>query len=315
MIELGKRSHQRKAALTKIKGTLWLKWLAAFCVLDSVGAGQTAAQRDAAVRGELARLERRGWVTRLQITQAQLECAASQVQSQNLEDLRILEMLLLAARHQGNRTYVELGAYDGKKFSNTWVLERCFGWHGLLIEGSPENFLKLRDNRHHNNVLRHLAVCSAGGEGYVNFSSHGSAVSGDDAAMSSSFKRKWGRHQGTNRVRVPCQPLSQIMLEAGMPTAAFLSLDVEGAEHKVITTVEPKAFRAILVEMDGHDPRKDYEVHRTIIQAGLLPPFRSLCREAHCGGKPVRMEVASNEIYLSPGVMSEHTLAGHEHTA
>jgi len=152
MIEHGKRSHQRKAALTKIKGTLWLKWLAAFCVLDSVGARQTAAQRDAAVRGELARLERRGWVTRLQITQAQLECAASQVQSQNLEDLRILEMLLLAARHQGNRTYVELGAYDGKKFSNTWVLERCFGWHGLLIEGSPENFLKLRDNRHHNNV-------------------------------------------------------------------------------------------------------------------------------------------------------------------
>jgi len=147
MTEHGKRSHKTKAALTKFKGTLWLKWLAALCVLDSVGARQTAAQRVAAVRGELARLERRGWVTRLQITQAQLECAASQVQSQNLEDLRILEMLLLAARHEGNRTYVELGAYDGKKFSNTWVLERCFGWHGLLIEGSPENFLKLRNNR------------------------------------------------------------------------------------------------------------------------------------------------------------------------
>ena len=57
------------------------------------------------------------------------------------------------------------------------------------------------------------------------------------------------------------------------------------------------------------------EIGHALIQAGLLPPFRSLCREAHCGGKPVRMEVASNEIYLSPGVMSEHTLAGHEHTA
>ena len=116
MIEHGKRSHKTKAALTKFKGTLLLKWLAAFCVLNSVGARQTAAQRDAAVRGELARLERRGWVTRLQITQSQLECAASQVQSQNLEDLRILEMLLLAARHEGNRTYGRCAASSNQIF-------------------------------------------------------------------------------------------------------------------------------------------------------------------------------------------------------
>ena len=102
-----------------------------------------------------------------------------------------------------------------------------------------------------------------------------------------------------------------------MPTAAFLSLDVEGAEHKVISTVDPTAFRAILVEMDGHDPPKDFRVHKAIVQAGLLPPFRSLCRE-RCGGRPVRMEVGGNEIYLAPAVMAEHTLAAHgantEHT-
>eukprot|EP00964_Phaeocystis_antarctica_P066223 scaffold39999_cov63-Phaeocystis_antarctica.AAC.2 len=33
-----KRSHQKKAALTKVKGTLLLKWLAAFCMLECVGA-------------------------------------------------------------------------------------------------------------------------------------------------------------------------------------------------------------------------------------------------------------------------------------
>jgi len=276
-----------------------------------------AARRQAAVRRELGRLWDRGWIQKLWISNDELACVARETQSQHLEDLRILEMLLLAARHEGNRTYVEIGAFDGKTYSNTWMLERCFGWRGLLIEGSPENFLKLKANRPRNNVLRQLAVCPAGGDGYVNFSSRGSAVSGDAAVMSGSFKRKWAHAQGASYVRVPCQPLSQIMREAGMPTAAFLSLDVEGAEHKVVSTVDPAAFRAILVEMDGHDPPKDFRVHKAIVQAGLLPPFRSLCRE-RCGGKPVRMEVGGNEVYLAPSLMAEHTLAAHgaktEHT-
>ena len=78
---------------------------------------------------------------------AELECCASEVQSQDLEDMHILEILLLAAKHEGQKTFVELGALDGKTLSNTYMLERCFGWHGLLIEGSPQNFEKLKQNR------------------------------------------------------------------------------------------------------------------------------------------------------------------------
>ena len=41
--EPGKRSHQKQAALTKLKGvSLLLKYLAAFCVLDNVGATSVA---------------------------------------------------------------------------------------------------------------------------------------------------------------------------------------------------------------------------------------------------------------------------------
>ena len=84
----------------------------------------------------------------MHVTDQQLECCASEVQSQDLEDLHILEILLLAAKHEGQKTFVELGALvDGKTFSNTYMLERCFGWHGLLIEGSPQNFEKLKRNR------------------------------------------------------------------------------------------------------------------------------------------------------------------------
>ena len=37
-LEADTRSHQKKATLTKMKGTLLLKWLTALCVLECVGA-------------------------------------------------------------------------------------------------------------------------------------------------------------------------------------------------------------------------------------------------------------------------------------
>jgi len=148
------------------------------------------------IRSEIKRLKVQRWTKHLHITDQQLECCASEVQSQDLEDMHILEILLLAAKHEGQKTFVELGALDGKTFSNTYMLERCFGWHGLLIEGSPQNFEKLKHNRPSpKNVLKNLAICPPGGAGYVNFSSTGSAVSGDASAMSDSFKAKWKTQQ------------------------------------------------------------------------------------------------------------------------
>ena len=262
------------------------------------------ASRRWEVRTEINRLKVERWAKHLHITDQQLECCFSEVQSQDLEDLHLLEILLLAAKHEGQKTFVELGALDGKTFSNTLVLERCFGWHGLLIEGSPQNFEKLKRNRPSpTNVLRNLAICPWGGEPYVNFSSIGSAVSGDDSAMSDSFRAKWQAHQGNRFVRVPCQPLEQVLREAGMPSVAFLSLDVEGAEYKVISTVNPAAFQVILVELDGHDMKKDHEVHRAITRAGLMQPFKSMGKGRN---QPPALTVARSGVYMKEKLMAEY---------
>ena len=42
-----------------------------------------------------------------------------------------------------NGTFVEIGGNDGLSTTNTYHLERCLGWQGLLIEGHPENFNKM----------------------------------------------------------------------------------------------------------------------------------------------------------------------------
>lgn len=269
--------------------------------------------RQMAIRREVNRFRAAGWAERLGIDDAQLNCLASRSEAQDLEDVVLLPLLINAAMHHGATTFVELGAFDGKTFSNSYMLEACFGWHGLLIEGNPANFARTKANRPspHNRVIN-MAVCNQAGPGYVNFSAAASAMSGDESAMSESFKRQHHREKRVReQVRVPCSPLSAMMADAGLRTgAAFLSLDVEGAEAKVLETVDPSVFEVVLVELDGHDTAKDLVVHQRLIGAGLLPPFASMGR-APGDGAPTKFAVPRSGVYVNArnGFLAEYVRA------
>ena len=61
----------------------------------------------------------------------------------NKLDLRLIEAI---APNPGGY-FVELGANDGVRQSNTYKLQRHFGWTGLLIEPSPRRFVECVANR------------------------------------------------------------------------------------------------------------------------------------------------------------------------
>merc|ERR1712037_197760 len=76
----------------------------------------------------------------------------------------------------------------------------------------------------------------------------------------------------SNIEHVPCRSLESILHlspQSLRPSFDLLSLDVEGAEAKVISTVDPAAFSVIIVEMDGSNHSKDRWVEKKILQAGL----------------------------------------------
>ena len=165
-------------------------------------------------------------------------------------------------------TFVELGAFDGIKLSNTLVLERCFNWTGLLIEAVPENFRKLRESGR-SAAMRHSAVCKEGGS--VMISSEGEPTASNTDVCKETFWRHCVSNESTRAVRVPCTPLNRMMSEHGLGRGAtFLSLDVEGSEALVLETVDPSAFRVVLVEFDGSNPEKEDRVHELLSAGGLI---------------------------------------------
>lgn len=194
------------------------------------------------------------------------DCPTLESHSQHGADFMLLPILQLATAHKPG-TFVELGALNGVRFSNTLMLERCFGWGGLLIEASRMNFhnLKtkaggvLRDKKRTDRV--HSAVCEPAGTLQMR------RCRGEVCQQAEGNQTALSGYQA-----VPCAPLREIMASAPRPLehATFLSLDVEGAEEQVIRTVRPRAFEVIFVEMDGKDAAKDQRVHDYILDDGMV---------------------------------------------
>src|SRR5262249_35133335 len=64
--------------------------------------------------------------------------------SQCGQDRFLLENFFKGKR---NGVFVDVGAYDGERFSNTLFFEKTMGWRGLCIEPLPSAFAKLTASR------------------------------------------------------------------------------------------------------------------------------------------------------------------------
>ena len=197
----------------------------------------------------------------------QLQTVAKCVQQHatGAENIEILPLLLQAAE-QG--VFVEIGAYDGIRGSNTLMLERCFNWTGLLIEANPDTFSKLLQSRR-NATFVNAPSCPNGQMVQM------SNVGGDVAAVvdfaSPSYMAKWGHHMGApqDRANVTCREMRDMMHDAGYAHAHFLSLDVQGAEEVVLRTADIRSFSTVLVEAEGTAMEKNRRVHDLLLSHGF----------------------------------------------
>lgn len=49
--------------------------------------------------------------------------------------------------HKTGGYFLDIGAYDGVRYSNTFWLEKNLGWSGLCVEADADTFQKLQSNR------------------------------------------------------------------------------------------------------------------------------------------------------------------------
>lgn len=165
--------------------------------------------------------------------------------SQKDEDFAIAK----SVEHIQNGRYLEIGAYNGVDYSNTWFLTEQRGWSGVMVEAGLHAFIKLLENHGGNDkiTLIHGAV-GVNGAALQQFWNCPTTFSTTEKGNYNKFI-----HEGFSpQYWVPTLSLSTIMAVAG--SIDVLSIDTEGTSveiFKAFTSIGYAKPRCICVEHDG----------------------------------------------------------------
>jgi FkbM family methyltransferase len=155
--------------------------------------------------------------------------------------------------------FVDIGAYDGEKFSNSLFFERYMGWRGLCVEPLPSAYARLIAARQSINEQ----VCVADFEGEADFID---AEAGDDERMLSGMADRFdpqhaerlSRANAQQTVRkLPVTRLETLLERHGLSKIDYCSIDTQGAELSIVTGLDLTRYEVSIftIANDYDDPR------------------------------------------------------------
>lgn len=168
--------------------------------------------------------------------------------SQNQEEHYIIEHF----KHHASGRFLDIGAYDGKTFSNTFALA-VHGWDGVCVEPSPGPFLgMMKAYEDKPNIKLVNAAVSYKGSGLIEFAdSDGDAVS----TTSKAHEAQWSKVRKFQHIYVNTISVGDIMHTFG-EHYDFLSLDVEGTNVEILKTIPLAIMNPSLICIE-HESRFD----------------------------------------------------------
>jgi FkbM family methyltransferase len=163
--------------------------------------------------------------------------------------------------------FVEFGASDGLALSNSHMLEKHFGWTGVLCEPSTAWHEALKQNR--SCTIDTRCVYSVSGE-KISFSENYlgelSAITAYAEPNASGILKRT-----TSSYEVETISLQNLLKEHNAPKFVdFLSIDTEGSEFEILKSFDFQSYRfgAICVEHNFADTRE--KINKLLLANGYV---------------------------------------------
>jgi len=175
-----------------------------------------------------------------------------------------------------NGVFVDVGAHDGVTINNTLFFEKEREWKGICIEPIKTVFSQLCKNREKTlNINCAISDNNGKADFYLN-KGYTEMISGLKDCYDTRHKDRLERenkYMGSNTciISIPTMRLDTLLEKYGFDRIHYLSIDVEGAEEKVIKSIDydkifidvigfENNFEDISLNIVKHLKRKGYSV-------------------------------------------------------
>lgn len=174
--------------------------------------------------------------------------------------------VLIGTSFKKDGTFMEIGAADGKTFSNTYLLEKEFGWKGVVVEPARIWHQELQNNR---DCLIDVRCCSSESEVEVDFIETPSAMLSTIAQYKNSDTHSHERKKGL-LYKVKTVSLNDLF-EQYFPKGQvdYLSIDTEGNEEDILRNLDFTRFSFKFASIENaFDKQKSERIHELLIRNG-----------------------------------------------
>lgn len=171
--------------------------------------------------------------------------------------------------------FLEFGATNGVDLSNTHLLEKDFGWKGILAEPAKVWHVDLKANR--TASIDFDCVWSKSGE-FLNFTVAQEA----EYSTISSFIRKKAHVSARSKGEiylVKTISLNDLLKRHGAPSKIdYLSIDTEGSEFEILRAFDFNQYAISVITCEHNFSYQRNEIYELLISKGFVRVFEGFSR-------------------------------------
>lgn len=182
--------------------------------------------------------------------------------------------------------FVEFGGADGVRSSNTFLLEKGYGWSGILAE--PARFWHAEIRKHRACHIDDRCVWSRTGE-LLDFIEPKVAYNATIERFKDDDYAAPNRQEG-ERYQVPTVSLNDLLTHWNAPQRIdFMSVDTEGSELEILQHFDFDAWDVRLLSVEhAHNGAKRQSVYELMTSKGFIRRFDALSNDDDWYLKPPR---------------------------
>ena len=176
--------------------------------------------------------------------------------------------VLLETNFKKNGFFVEFGATNGLDFSNTWLLEKEYGWNGILAEPAKVYHESIRKNRSCH--IDEGCVWSESNS-FIDFME---CQSGELSTISKFKNLDFHKREVSKIYKVKTISLNDLLKKYNAPKKIeYLSIDTEGSELEILNNFNFKEYEFGIITCEHNFNNNRQKIKNLLFKNGYKQKY------------------------------------------